>query len=169
MANPISFTFPGLTPPASLARLIESNAAPSGIESQLTMGYIGELETQVASLDEAMASISRRRTELLQSVEAHKVVLSPIRRVPPEILGEIFSFIVHATFYFNDINRVKLLASRHAPWLLARVCRHWSAVALATPSLWSMVSLDLASLGEHGAVSMTELGLQRSRSMPLNV
>ncbi|KAJ6480712.1 hypothetical protein C8R47DRAFT_1218566 [Mycena vitilis] len=116
-----------------------------------------------------MASISRRRTELLQSMEAHKAVLSPIRRIPPEILGEIFSFIVHATFHFNDINRVTLPVSRHAPWLLTRVCRHWAAVALETPALWSMVFLYLASLGEHGAVPMTELCLQRSRSMPLNV
>ncbi|KAJ7627847.1 hypothetical protein DFH06DRAFT_1057715, partial [Mycena polygramma] len=169
MTPPISFTFPGLAPPASLTRLTESNAAPSSIESQLTMGYIDELETQVASLDEAVASILRRRTDILRSVEAHKVVFSPIRRVPPEILGEIFSSVVHATFHFGDISQVKPPVSRHAPWLLTRVCRHWAAVALETPALWSMVFLDLDSMGQHGAVSMTELCLQRSRNMPLNV
>ncbi|KAJ7649063.1 hypothetical protein DFH06DRAFT_1332085 [Mycena polygramma] len=167
MAHPISFAFPVRSPPASLAHLIESNVAPSSIESQLTRAYIGELESQIASLGGANGPSRRRRAELRQAVKSYKAVVSPIRRVPPEILGEIFSYLVPS--HFSEISQIEQIVVDHAPWSITRVCSHWSAVALETPALWSTVLLKLKYLGEQGAVSLIELWLRRSRNMPLNV
>ncbi|KAF7341127.1 F-box domain-containing protein [Mycena venus] len=94
---------------------------------------------------------------------------TPIRRLPPETLGEIFSLVVHTTFHFGDISEVIPPVTRNAPWLFTRVCRHWSAVALATPTLWSMIFVDLDRLGERGSVPLTNLCLQRSGNVPLTV
>ncbi|KAJ7627844.1 hypothetical protein DFH06DRAFT_728234 [Mycena polygramma] len=137
MAHPLSFAFPVQSPPASLAHLIESNAAPSSIESQLTRAYIGELESQIALLRGAKGPSRRRRAELRQAVKTYKAVVSPIRRVPPEILGEIFSYLVPS--HFSEIDQLEPVVIDHAPWSMTRVCRHWSAVALETPALWSTV------------------------------
>ncbi|KAF7364016.1 F-box domain-containing protein [Mycena sanguinolenta] len=121
-------------PPEHLIDLLHSNTLPSSIESSHTIAYIDELET----------GCHLRRAQLLQSIEAHKAILSPVRRLPPEILGEIFSLVVRATFDSYTPPPV----TQHAPWLLTRVCRYWSEVALATSALWSMVYVNF----DHGGV-----------------
>ncbi|KAF7320494.1 F-box domain-containing protein [Mycena chlorophos] len=62
-------------------------------------------------------------------------VFFPIRRVPAEVLGEIFSHFV-------------LVASpaHHARNTLLLVCRHWRDVALAWPSLWTHIDFDCRRL-----------------------
>ncbi|KAF8215113.1 hypothetical protein K438DRAFT_1800738 [Mycena galopus ATCC 62051] len=92
-------------------------------------------------------------------------MLSPIRRLPPEILGEIFSLVVSTMFraYLPPPE------TQHAPWLLTRVCRHWSAVALANPALWSTVFVDLDCVERQGTVMLTELCLQRAENVSLTV
>jgi hypothetical protein len=136
------------------------------MESSPIISYIEELESQIALLDEATAALQLRRADLLQSVKFHKSFLSPVRRLPPEILGEIFSLVVHAGFPDDR----DLPVTQYAPWLFTRVCRHWSAVALANPSLWSMIYLNLDDRrGELGAVSLTKLRLQRSGNLPLTI
>ncbi|KAJ6488357.1 hypothetical protein DFH09DRAFT_379967 [Mycena vulgaris] len=172
MAPSFSFTIPETpTPPASLAHLIESNVPlrVGSMESTLTLSYIDELESQVALIDEARASLKLRREALMQSVKTHKALLSPMRRLPPEILGEIFSLVVHATFHFGDISEVLPPVTRHAPWLFTRICRYWSAVALSTPALWSMIFMHLDRVGERGAVPLAKLCLQRSANVPLTL
>ncbi|KAJ6480715.1 hypothetical protein C8R47DRAFT_1050042 [Mycena vitilis] len=166
MANTDTFAVPIRSPPPSLAHLIESNVAPPSMESQLTRAYIGELESQIALLRGAKGPSRRRRAELRQAVKTYKAVVSPLRRFPPEILGEIFSYLVPSHFSQMELEPVVI---DHAPWSMTRVCRYWSAVALETPALWSTVLLTLKNLGEQGAVSLIKLWLRRSRDMPLNI
>ncbi|KAJ6501907.1 hypothetical protein C8R45DRAFT_924387 [Mycena sanguinolenta] len=137
------------------------------MELSHAIAYMDELESQVAMYDKALSSLQFRRKQLLQSIKTHKSILSPIRRLPPEILGEIFSLIVRATFHSSGYT--PLPVTQHAPWLLTRVCRHWSAVALATPTLWSMIYVNLDHGGYRGAVPLVKLSLARSGSAALIV
>jgi len=61
---------------------------------------------------------------------------SPIHRLPPELLGNIFSFYDH-TF--------DTLPTSFA-WAVAHVCNRWRQIALNTPRLWSKIVLDVSSL-----------------------
>ncbi|KAJ7879032.1 hypothetical protein B0H14DRAFT_2436473 [Mycena olivaceomarginata] len=170
MAPSSGFTFPDPpSAPTSIAHLLHSNAPPNSIEAGLTTSYIGELESQIVLLDEALASLQLRRADLVQSVKTHKPILSPIRRLPAEILGEIFSLVVHTTFHFGDISQVAPPVTRHAPWLFTRICRRWSDVALATPALWSLIFLDLDRVGGQDIVQLTNTCLHRSANVPLTV
>ncbi|KAJ7292591.1 hypothetical protein C8J57DRAFT_1018428, partial [Mycena rebaudengoi] len=90
--------------------------------------HIEELESQLAYIDAA-------RTELLASLEEHKGILSPIRMLPNEILGEIFFILAKAARRSSVANQ--------APWLVTKICSRWRSVALSTPALWTMVFLDL--------------------------
>ncbi|KAJ7465915.1 hypothetical protein FB451DRAFT_1041076, partial [Mycena latifolia] len=167
-----SFSFPLCnppTPPVSVAALVTPDRIPCGEQLRLANAYIDDVGPQMASIDREMAVLSRRRAALLQSLNAHKSIISPIRRLPPEILGEIFSFSVYATYYFGDISEVSGPLANQAPWVFTHVCRRWAAVALGTPMLWTMIFLDLDRLGERGAVSMTKLWLARSRNLPLTL
>ncbi|KAF7341128.1 GMC oxidoreductase [Mycena venus] len=170
MAPSLSITIPKPPPlPAFLAHFIGSHAPLGPIESSLVTSYIGELESQVTLVDEAIANLRLRRADLLQSIKTHKSLLSPIRRLPPETLGEIFSLVVYATFHFGGISEVKHPVTRNAPWLFTHVCRHWSTVALANPALWSMIFLDLDCVRSQGSVLLTELCVQRSGNVPLTL
>ncbi|PFH46949.1 hypothetical protein AMATHDRAFT_125205, partial [Amanita thiersii Skay4041] len=53
---------------------------------------------------------------------------SPIQRLSPEILAEIFA---------HCLNKLHSNNIRHCPLLLCRVCSSWRALALHTPRLWS--------------------------------
>ncbi|KAF7364018.1 hypothetical protein MSAN_01060500 [Mycena sanguinolenta] len=149
-------------PPDHLVDLLNSNALPSSIESRHTISYIDELESQISMLDKATEPIQLRRAELMQTIKTYKAILSPIRCIPFEILGEIFYLVVWETFHSYP----RLPVTQHAPWLFTRVSRRWSAVALGTPKLWSMILVDE---GYRGQLPLTELCLARSRNVPLNV
>ncbi|KAJ6501880.1 hypothetical protein C8R45DRAFT_1091808 [Mycena sanguinolenta] len=166
MASTFTITLPQPpVPPNDLADLLRSSAPINGVEFSHTTAYIDELRSQVGMLDTAIASLQLRRSELQQSIKTHKAILSPIRRLPPEIIGEIFSLVVHATFCVH----VRPPVTEHAPWVFTRVCRHWSAVALATPALWSTIFVDLDRVGHGRELPLTKLCLARSKSAPLTV
>ncbi|KAJ7355821.1 hypothetical protein DFH08DRAFT_690668, partial [Mycena albidolilacea] len=170
MAPSISFTFPETPPPStSLAYLLghHSTAPLSRTESDIANSYIDELESRIVLLDETLASLKLRRADLLNSVNTHKALLAPVRRLPSEILGEIFSLVVSAMKL--QVHLPPIGKTLDAPWLFTRVCRRWSAVALATPALWSTVFLNLDCDGTQGSISLTNLCFRRSGNLPLTI
>jgi hypothetical protein len=101
-----AFTLPMPWPPTlPVDILVKSNAAPSDLESRAARAHIEELESQLAYIDAA-------RTELLASLEEHKGILSPIRMLPNEILGEIFFILAKAAFHFGDISEEEELGGQ---------------------------------------------------------
>ncbi|KAF7341133.1 hypothetical protein MVEN_01847700 [Mycena venus] len=169
MAPSLSFTIPEQPePPAFL-----SHAPLSRMESSLAVSYIDELESQVTLVDEAIARLQIRREDLIQSIQNHKTLLSPIRRLPREILGEIFSLAVYSAFHsgggFGFTFNFSPLITRKAPWLLTHVCQDWSAAVLANPALWSLIFVDLDDGDQRGIVRLTKLWLQRSGDVPLTI
>ncbi|KAF5342421.1 hypothetical protein D9611_001246 [Ephemerocybe angulata] len=89
------------------------------------------------------------QSEIRGLVDFHNT-LSPINRLPAEILSSIF---IQASFE----TRKESLS-----WIrLTHVCRHWRAVALECAALWS--DLSFANL------NFTEVMLSRSKNAPLAV
>ncbi|KAJ7107704.1 hypothetical protein C8R44DRAFT_680500, partial [Mycena epipterygia] len=90
---------------------------------------MSRLREQIKSLEEEHVSLSSHLVE-------NTAILSSLRRMPPEVLGEIFSRtlpLIHALKQGDLDVRVE-----DSPWVLTHVSSHWRAVALATPSLWSL-------------------------------
>ncbi|KAG9310890.1 hypothetical protein JVU11DRAFT_8748 [Chiua virens] len=67
--------------------------------------------------------------------------LAPIKRVPPEVLSEIFEWCLDARD--PRMHPSMSTSNKVAPLLLGRVCRMWRAVAHATPHLWQDVSINV--------------------------
>ncbi|KAE9391716.1 hypothetical protein BT96DRAFT_756481, partial [Gymnopus androsaceus JB14] len=60
-------------------------------------------------------------------------VVSPIRKIPPEILGEIFTYLCCSDVGTNDL-------SAKVPFIptvtLTQVCFRWKTLVKSMPSLW---------------------------------
>lgn len=74
----------------------------------------------------AIAKMEAEKAKLSEEETRTKAYLSPIRRLPAELLREIFmwNFEEHAS----------------CAWVLSAVCPSWRRLALRTPKLWSKVS-----------------------------
>ncbi|KAI0278915.1 hypothetical protein BGY98DRAFT_908533, partial [Russula aff. rugulosa BPL654] len=112
-------------------------------------------------VDAEMAAIRRA----LRKIGTRRNALTPTCRIPTEILGEIFLFYQHLSSgpYIPDCSGggPPNTSLRWVP-AVAHVCRHWRAVALDHPRLWSCITLRL---GRDWASRMLAL----SKSSPITV
>ncbi|KAJ7763787.1 hypothetical protein B0H16DRAFT_1801170 [Mycena metata] len=101
-----------------------------------------------------------RQEHALQSIAAWKVVPSPVRRLPFDILAEIFVFRVVPSLRSRSTSADD---PREPPILMSHVCALWRNVALNTPRLWSdLIFLFSKSLPERGTVPILKELIHRS-------
>ncbi|KII86350.1 hypothetical protein PLICRDRAFT_286421 [Plicaturopsis crispa FD-325 SS-3] len=79
--------------------------------------------------------------------------------LPPEIWAEIFSYQEDGDTFRPDC----------APLLHAQVCRHWRAICLSTPRLWSSLTIHFHRRNSDSQLALTKLYLERSREHPLSI
>ncbi|KAJ6526971.1 hypothetical protein DFH09DRAFT_1371512 [Mycena vulgaris] len=86
---------------------------------------------------------------------------SPISRLSPDVLGEIFMWTLCSNGFQSLNHRPRLILE---PLDLSHVNSRWRDVAISTPALWSTIWVDRPRT-EH--VPMVDLWLKRSRQCPL--
>ncbi|KAJ7619346.1 hypothetical protein FB45DRAFT_930513 [Roridomyces roridus] len=89
--------------------------------------------------------------------------MHPIHHIPCEILSEIFVQCLPSEYFSADPST--------APLVLAAVGSDWRRLSIATPRLWSRISLPLLrSLGDNsGIIQMFQCWLARSGGCPLSI
>ncbi|KAK0229254.1 hypothetical protein EDD85DRAFT_140871 [Armillaria nabsnona] len=94
------------------------------------------LLTNISKIDEEIQRLLKRRTAILQAVDAYSTVLSPARRVPLEVWTEIF-------LHLKDMlpREHYLRGLQHYPWVLSYVCRTWRTVALSCGAIWQDINV----------------------------
>lgn len=80
-----------------------------------------DIDKSVAELEAELSRLKLRKSQILASQAL-------ITRVPSEILSRIFELGVHESTLLLPV--------------LSLVSKHWRAVALATPTIWSYIALD---------------------------
>ncbi|KAJ7777016.1 hypothetical protein B0H16DRAFT_945799, partial [Mycena metata] len=125
-------------------RLLNSNEPPHESETLSFKTALSEVDSHLSSLED---EILRFRDRLKQLKEHHAelsamralgaAVFSPLRRIPSEVLCEIFSWTV-PTIADIAFCKVRLTDS---PWVLTHICRRWRTIAIADPLLWSLVAI----------------------------
>ncbi|KAJ8089094.1 hypothetical protein PM082_014342 [Marasmius tenuissimus] len=161
--------------------LYTSNCTPSLDEeprAQLEYGasstLLDALETRIQELSASMQSLKEARAHIVQKKHILSSILHPIRRLPPEILSEIFRI---RAFNEMDLERNDFpgsLDTRKAPWTLSQVCRTWRLVAVSMPDLWTQVNVSWAEavISPQRAASlesMLSIQLKRSQDQPLSI
>ena len=108
------------------------------------------------------AELEENSVHVRGSLLAHQALTSPARRIPPEVLGEVFSHCLPKTPYLTP-------KDVESPMVLTQVCRHWRAVAMTTPRLWSSLSISLQKTVSETHRHGCEAWLARAKSVPLAV
>ncbi|KAJ3541195.1 hypothetical protein NMY22_g3979 [Coprinellus aureogranulatus] len=111
-----------------------TNYAPSDAEVSQIRDFIAPPSRRVQEIDEIVNALLAERTTLISTIDAHKALTHPIRRIPQEILQLIFLECL-PTDHFPTMDVTA------APIVLTRVCQSWRALALDTRHLWSSIHI----------------------------
>lgn len=117
------------------------------------------LEQELFALDGLFVEISHRCDSVRKALECHKAALAPIRRLPQDVLLEIFANIP-----------TNALVPTNAPWVVGQVCFLWRSISLSHPSLWSEIFLDgYYAVNRHQKQQALATILTRSKNHPLTI
>ncbi|KDR83118.1 hypothetical protein GALMADRAFT_88974 [Galerina marginata CBS 339.88] len=126
-----------------LAKLLKTNESPSEgtlIEvKELLSKPLQELENKEAEierLEQTLKNLQEERDVIQNSIKEYATILSPIRRLPSDIVHEIF-------YHCLPIHRNPIMSITEAPLLLTRICQPWRSIALASHRIWSRVHVAL--------------------------
>ncbi|KAJ7629689.1 hypothetical protein DFH06DRAFT_708373 [Mycena polygramma] len=153
-------------PSHDFTHLLESNEAPLDREIPIIHdnllneeGRLAALDARIEELLATVAQLTERRDEVAERVRQHRAVLSPIRRLSPELLCEIFA----ATLSSGEWPR--------APWHLGLICRSWRHAALSYSPLWGSVIIPSLhpEIPTQLYLDMVESQLERSANAPLRI
>ncbi|KAF8650054.1 hypothetical protein AX16_005444 [Volvariella volvacea WC 439] len=163
--------------------LIETNRIPNDEEiKQIQVQVIEpcvirlkELEADIASLKAQLHDLERERNVLSYHIDHHCALIAPIRRLPHDILREIF-------IQCLPTDDFALMKTSEAPLLLGRVCSAWRQVALVTPRLWQSMHIPYTNAFEQTSSAIAafktawrsrldgiSLWLSRSGTLPLSI
>ncbi|KAF8555193.1 hypothetical protein OG21DRAFT_940335 [Imleria badia] len=165
--------------PHAYVSLLRSNGCPSTKACTDIQSLIEEHERQLVTLQDhvehlktCLADMERRQVYTKAVLVKLHTTLAPIKRLPPEILSEIFERCLNVKssgMLFSMTARNKA-----APLLLGRVCRSWRAIAHATPRLWRDIFVNVCD-GRYSdelrrdALPVLQTWLAHSGSLPLNL
>ncbi|RXW23708.1 hypothetical protein EST38_g2144 [Candolleomyces aberdarensis] len=112
--------------PKPLARLFSTNIAPNAAE-------ITNVQQGVDALTEKIVRLKAQLEILEEDLRKHQAILSFVRRIPAEVLGEIFKSMLPSVL--NEEGRKQLVN-------LCLVCKPWCHAARLTHRLWSGLEIE---------------------------
>nr|GAT53675.1 predicted protein [Mycena chlorophos] len=159
--------------PSEFRRLLASNEVPTAsekrtprappvLDSEDYRAHMAPLTIQMDNQPSLLHEITEQRQGVDDASRGMNTALVPVRRLPAEVLGEIFLWTLKSCY-------PRSRTGTRAPWYLGQVCRSWRNIALCLPHLWSKIRID-----EHNSESVQgrreiEEQLARSATTPLSV
>ncbi|KAK0435723.1 hypothetical protein EV421DRAFT_1214903 [Armillaria borealis] len=176
-------TFSGDAPSPRISELLRSNDVPSDSELSNFRDIIKQGPRRITNLDQKIArtkafldALLNKRDLVEANIEDAKVLSSPVRRLPHDILRSIALQTVLSPFeMMSSLFLPDSLDTRRSPRTLSQVCRTWRSTIVSSPELWSSISLYLTGSLEQPLSSichsmfMLGLRLERSRNAPLSI
>ncbi|KAF7371091.1 F-box domain-containing protein [Mycena sanguinolenta] len=132
--------------------LLTSNEPPEDTDTVFIQSVISEcdgrlayLEDEILKLQDQLKQLEEERQSLLLYRTQNIAILSPVRRIPTEILNDIFWWTLPPIRDDSNLDRSRF-DFRNSPWLLTHISPRWRAISIATPSLWSRIVVDYAEI-----------------------
>ncbi|KAJ7581595.1 hypothetical protein C8J56DRAFT_1029193 [Mycena floridula] len=165
---------PAIMAESPFQALLHTNHIPSVSEVQQLTEFCAERIDQLTKIDlelqhqpdDAQAQrLQITRDEIQISLQAHQALLSPICRVPLDVLLQIFVKCLPES-------GKPLMEAAQAPLLLTHVCKAWREIAIGDPELWKLLHIALpptTSPYNESMVQAVSEWLSRSGSRPLDI
>ncbi|KAF7346540.1 hypothetical protein MSAN_01882100 [Mycena sanguinolenta] len=140
-----------------------TNYVPSSEEFQCIQMDLALRAQELARLDARISDLTAQRDQLQAYVDSHKALISHPRRLPPDIVCEIFAACL-------PTERNAVMSAQEAPLLLSRICSAWRTIALSTPRLWASlhVPFEWVLLNQSRTLAVVQW-LQRSGARPISL
>ncbi|KAF7357913.1 hypothetical protein MVEN_00837700 [Mycena venus] len=135
---------------------LNTNYVPSDGEiGHIRMDLVLRSE-ELARIDAHICELSAQRDKIQAYIHAHKALISLPRRLPQDIVGEIFVACL-------PMSRNAVMSAQEAPLLLCRICSAWRTIALSTPRLWTSLHVPFGFvLAKESRMLAVAQWLQRS-------
>jgi len=121
-----------------------------------------DVKREIEQGQRELRRLSEERKNISKQLDLHRDQLSPIRKVPPEIIRLIFLF-------WDADRRLLRTATYVSPNVLTSVCIAWKNIALGTPELWSSILVEIQKGVCYPDKRVVEAWLERSGSSPLSI
>ncbi|KAJ7037460.1 hypothetical protein C8F04DRAFT_1257025 [Mycena alexandri] len=129
------------------------------------------IDDKIAELQKTIGKLTQERDSVSTYVEAHKALISPLRRLPLDIIQEIFIACL-------PTHRNCVMSAVEGPVLLGRICSLWRTVSLSTPRLWARLHIAEPGRAQQAPIyqekyaqrlAITKAWLERSGRCPLSI
>ncbi|KAK0462377.1 uncharacterized protein EV420DRAFT_1184229 [Desarmillaria tabescens] len=123
-------------------------------------------------LDEKMDMLDEESARISEAIRECQGIASPIRRLPPELLGQIFLGAIEARSYTDAIRQDEVDETVYVPLSISCVSATWRSIALSFPKLWASITIEINSNGYHeedAKMERTRFHLDRSQGHPLSI
>lgn len=122
---------------------------------------ISGLQTVMDDIQILQQQLVEQKNKIIESINLHKRLVSPLWRLPTEVLSQIF----HCCL--PPISEPNVEVS--APILLTSICRRWRDVAVDMPSLWCRLCLEVDDRNWQQEALCSDIWLKRTRGRPLSL
>lgn len=151
---------------------LHSSFSPTPLQSKqcsddlkLVHAAVRECEKETAALRDVLTLYQTKMNDLRARVSQYRSVLSPIRRLPKELLVEIFS---HCTPH-PYVGRFGSCGVLNTPFSIpiihmSRVCSWWRRLILSTGTLWASFECTLNEAMSTGGIGLKCLDVHLERS-----
>ncbi|KAK6977573.1 hypothetical protein R3P38DRAFT_3295148 [Favolaschia claudopus] len=144
-------------------RYLSTNYIPTDTEiKQIRGNILPDCEVELARLNSLIQDLTAQRDRVQDYLASHEALISQARRLPQDILGEIFLACL-------PTGGNAVMSAREAPLLLGHICRAWRSLSFSQRRLWTSLHIAVeifkSSEGKSGVVEW----LVRSDPLPLTI
>ncbi|KAF6749296.1 hypothetical protein DFP72DRAFT_1173666 [Ephemerocybe angulata] len=122
--------------PTPFEEHLDTNYVPSDSEVPHIRILIQENKDALPQLEAQIQALEAVRTARLSFIHRHAALLSPIKRLPDDLLCTLF---LAALGHPSDSSME--MSNKHPAVVLTHVCARWRYLALDTPGLWSSLTI----------------------------
>ncbi|KAK7041621.1 hypothetical protein VNI00_009216 [Paramarasmius palmivorus] len=128
-----------------LIDLLRSGNPPEAEDHQYARGVVEQLDGKISEYGQAITDLHAQirivegKKASLERKRAHfRALISPIRRIPPEILTSILFLSLQRRYGEN----VFWVETRSCTLQFGQVCAYWRRIVSSTPQLWAVMTVS---------------------------
>ncbi|KAG1830973.1 hypothetical protein DFJ58DRAFT_252670 [Suillus subalutaceus] len=107
-----------------------------------------------------------QKNKIIESINLHKGLVSPLWRLPTEVLSQIFCHCLPQIPKLGELQSPSKLA---VPMSLTRICRRWREVVVDMPNLWCVLLVEVDDGNWQQVAFCYDSWLKRTRERPLSL